>query len=160
MRAKKNAQKKKAQQNKKQEAEAEAARLAEDEKLTALVLAEMEERRKIVKLVPKYTETATINMYGYFEGLHWQKMDDEDRIRASNLEVIMNCIPKQDDFDGRFPVYTHVKYENRYFTVGRHSIGHYSVLGMPSVRAQMDPAIPRFSTDGFDINALLDLIGE
>jgi hypothetical protein len=158
MRAKKNAQKKKAQENKKQEAEAEAARLAEDEKLMALVLAEMAERKKILKLVPKYTETATINMYGYFEGPHWQKMEHDDRIRASNLEVIVNCTSMGNDLE-RLPVYTHVKYENRYFTVARHSIGHYSVMGMPSVRAQMDSAIPTFSTDGIDIKARLDMIG-
>jgi hypothetical protein len=87
-------------------------------------------------------------------------MDDEDRKRAANIEYMANCTYMRDEFDKKFSIYSHVKYDNKYFTVGRHTVGHYSVLGMPSLRAQMDPAIPTFSTDRLDFKPLLDMIGD
>jgi hypothetical protein len=129
--------------------------------LAAVVLAEMAERKKmIMKAIPKYMDTALTDMYGYFAGPHWRKMDDEDRKRASNIEFMANNTYIKDELDKKCPVWSHLKYDDRYFTVARHTVGRYSVLGMPGLRAQIDPAIPTFSTDGIDFTPLQEAFDE
>jgi hypothetical protein len=155
------AQKKKAKQNKKQEAEAEALRSEEEKMMGALVKKELEERMKTLDLAKNYTSDGTISEDGFYEGKWWRKMKEADVEKAMECEAVINFSSLKNKLDEEKLVFVHFRYAERMFAVARHSNGHWRILGMPDVRAQMDRSIPKFfaeDEEGDDFSRMIDPI--